>query len=65
VVKQTSIEIEKHEAKEALALFAHIRQLIRTAFRSGAFLRPVEMDQADLLICAASLRHCFLMTIQF
>ena len=54
---QRSIGISRKEAKQALALLAHLRQICRTAIRpDGKFHRPVAMDQADLIIASVSLR---------
>jgi hypothetical protein len=51
-----SIGISQTEAKHALALQAHLRQLYRAATFEDRPLRPIEMDHADLLMCAASFR---------
>jgi hypothetical protein len=51
-----AISISQSEAKRALALGAHLRRLCETALCDGRFRRPIEMDQGDLLLAAASLR---------
>lgn len=51
------IGIPQSESKLALAIAAHLRQILRTVFGpDGRCLSPVAMDQAELLLCAASLR---------
>lgn len=57
--KKVSIEISQAETKRVLALVAHLKQIIRTATDGDRFRRPVEMDQAELVLASASLRALF------
>lgn len=51
------IGVTQAESKRALALIAHLRQVFRTAIiEDGRGRHPLQMDQAELLLCAASLR---------
>lgn len=55
-----NIKVSQAESKKALALYAHLRRLFETAVYGGNIQRPILMDQADLLLCSASLRALFL-----
>lgn len=58
--QQKKIKITQAESKRALALIAHLRRIFETVFdEGGRGLHPLEMDQADLLLCSASLRTLF------
>lgn len=51
------ISVTQAESKRTLALIAHLRRIFETVFdEEGRGLHPFEMDQADLLLCSASLR---------
>lgn len=51
------IKIAQAESKLALAIEAHLRQILRTVSHpSGGLLSPISMDHAELLLCSASLR---------
>lgn len=54
------IGVTQAESKRVLALIAHLRRIFDTVFdKEGRRLHPLEMDQADLLLCSASLRALF------
>lgn len=57
--EKISIKIAQVETKRVLAIVAHLNQIVRTAVKDDKFLRPTEMDQAELLLAAASLRALF------
>ncbi len=51
-----NITITHAETKRVLAVVAHLNQIVRTAVVGDKVLRPTEMDHAELLLSAASLR---------
>jgi hypothetical protein len=54
--KQT-VYITRSEAKLALCVFAHLRNImVAIGMDRGGIIAPLDMDQADLLLCSASLR---------
>lgn len=55
---EIKIKIAKNESKLVLALIGHLRRIIGTVidYRGQRRRHPLEMDQAELLMCAASLR---------
>lgn len=54
------IGVTQAESKRALALIAHLRRIFDTVLdEEGRVLNPLAMDQADLLLCSASLRTLF------
>lgn len=59
VIERTSIKLSHAETKRALAIFAHLKQIMRTATEGGRLKRPVEMDQAELVLASASIRALF------
>ena len=55
-----TIGVTQAESKRVLALIAHIRRLFETVLTTeGKYRHPLHMDQADLLLCSASLRTLF------
>jgi len=54
-----AIHIDQARAKLALAVMAHLRQIERTVVADGKYRRPGEMDQGELVLCAAALRALF------
>lgn len=59
--KFINIGIAKNESKLVLALIGHLRKLVGTVFDipNQRVRHPLEMDQAGLLMCSASLRTLF------
>lgn len=57
--EKISVKITQTETKRVLAILAHLNQIVRTAVKDDKFLRPTEMDQAELLLAAGSLRALF------
>lgn len=58
--KNKKIGVTQAESKRALALIAHLRRIFDTVFvEEGRVVHPLGMDQADLLLCSASLRTLF------
>lgn len=53
------LTIDQANAKRALAIFAHLRQILRTSTKDGAPQRPIAMDHGDLLLSSASFRALF------
>ena len=59
-IHDLKIGVTQAESKRALALVAHLRQIVDTVFDGeGRVFRPTDMDQAELLLCSASLRILF------
>lgn len=59
-IHDLKIGVTQAESKRALALVAHLRRIVDTVFDGeGRGYRPIEMDQAELLLCSASLRILF------
>jgi len=56
--ERPTVKVSQADTKRLLAIKAHLEQLIRTAMHPDrkTFYRPVEMDQGELLLAAASLR---------
>lgn len=53
------VKVSQAETKRLLAILAHLNQISRASVRNDKFIRPTEMDQAELLLAAASLRALF------
>ena len=57
VRKHLKIKVTQAESKRVLALIAHLRRIFQIVFdERRRRLHPLEMDQADLILCSASLR---------
>lgn len=54
-----NITVSLAETKRVLAIVAHLNQIVRTAADGNNVRRPIEMDHAELLLAAASIRALF------
>lgn len=54
-----NVKVSLAETKRVLAIVAHLNQIVRTAVDGNNVRRPIEMDHAELLLAAASIRALF------
>ena len=54
--EDVKISIKQADSQRATAMAAHLNQILRASVHDSALMRPVAMDQRELLLCAAAFR---------